>query len=161
MEADKPLTTANEFHYQRPESGPVICKLPETALAYQNTKPGGDIPPQSTLSVFVAQPPGPEDLWDEQSNLIHSDDSDENGDHFIVETDEHGQSLIRFGDGVNGKVLPADSVVRCEYQIGNGLDGNIGADKLIFFDPATLNGAPFGTTIINRWNPLTLRRPCA
>jgi len=161
LEADGLLSTANDFHYQRSESGPVICKLPETALAYQNTKPGGDIPPQSTLSVFVAQPPGPEDLWDEQPNLIHSDDSDENGDHFIVETDEHGQSLIRFGDGVNGKVLPADSVVRCEYQVGNGLDGNIGADKLIFFDPATLNGAPFGTTIINCWNPFDVTDGCA
>jgi predicted phage baseplate assembly protein len=122
-------------------------------LAYRNTEPGGDIPPQSTLSVFVSQPAGPEDQWDELPNLIHSDDSDENGDHFVVETDENGRSLIRFGNGINGKVLPQDSEVRCEYQFGAGADGNIGADKLIFFDPATLSGPPSGTTITACWNP--------
>ncbi len=89
-------------------------------------------------------------------NLIHSDDSDENGDHFVVETDENGQSLIRFGNGINGKLLPRDSRVRCEYQVGNGLDGNIGGDKLIFFDAATLSGAPVGTLITACWNPFDI-----
>ena len=171
FETPRILTTPQEFHYERRarpatgENGPcdeksessrpgvALCKLPQPPLAYRNTPPGGDIPPQSTLSVFVSQPPGPEDEWDELPNLIHSDDSDENGDHFVVETDEKGHSLIRFGDGANGKVLPLDSTVRCEYQVGNGVDGNVGADKLIFFDPATLNGAPFGTTITSCWNP--------
>jgi hypothetical protein len=146
LEADKNLTTPNEFHYQRLTSGIALCKLPEPALAYRNTLPGGDIPPQSTLSIFISQPPGPEDEWDEVPNLIHSDDSDENGDHFVVETDENNETVIRFGNGINGKLLARDSRVRCEYQIGNGLDGNIGADKLIFFDPATLSGTPANTT---------------
>lgn len=156
LESTRLLTTADEFHYERLESGVSFCKLPQPALAYQNTRPGGDIAPQSTLSVFVSQPPGPEDQWDELPNLIHSDDSDENGDHFVVETDENQRSLIRFGNGTNGKVLPQDSEVRCDHQVGNGADGNIGADKLIFFDPTTLNGAPSGTTIINCWNPLDI-----
>ena len=153
LEADKDLTTPNEFHYQRLTSAIALCKLPEPALAYRNTLPGGDIPPQSTLSIFISQPPGAEDEWDEVPNLIHSDDSDENGDHFVVETDEKNESVIRFGNGINGKLLPRDSRVRCEYQVGNGLDGNIGADKLIFFDPATLSGVPANTTIIRCWNP--------
>lgn len=156
LESDKLLTTADEFHYKRLDSGVVLGKMPQPLLAYRNTQPGGDIPPQSTLSVFVSQPPGPEDEWDELPNLIHSDDSDESGDHFVVETDENGQSLIRFGNGINGKVLPRDSRVRCEYQVGNGADGNIGADKLIFFDPATLSGAPIGTIITGCWNPFDI-----
>jgi hypothetical protein len=156
LESDKLLTTAGEFHFKRLDSGAVICKLPQTSLAYRNTLPGGDVPPQSTLSLFVSQPPGPEDQWDELPNLIHSDDSDENGDHFVVETDENGQSIIRFGNGTNGKVLPKNSRVRCEYQVGNGADGNIGADKLIFFDPATLNNAPLGTIITGCWNPFDI-----
>ena len=153
LEPDKPLTTANEFHYQRLGGSVALCEMPQPILAYRNTPPGGDVPPQSTLSVFISQPPGAEDEWDELPNLIHSDDSDENGDHFVVETDENGQSSIRFGNGINGKLLPKDSKVRCEYQIGNGLDGNIGSDKLIFFDPATLSGTPSNTTITKCWNP--------
>jgi hypothetical protein len=156
LEANRLLTTANEFHYERLEDGVTLCKLPQPSLAYRNTQPGGDIAPQSTLSIFISQPPGPEDQWDELPNLIHSDDSDENGDHFVVETDENVRSLIRFGNGINGKVLPKDSEVRCEYQVGKGADGNIGADKLIFFDAATFSGAPTGTIIIRCWNPLDI-----
>jgi hypothetical protein len=154
LDPARPLTTADEFHYERLESGIALCKLPQSELAYRNTQPGGDVAPQSTLSVFVTD--AAEDQWDELPNLIHSDDSDENGDHFVVETDENQRSLIRFGNGINGKLLPEDAEVRCEYQIGNGADGNIGADKLIFFDPATLNGAPTGTTITACWNPLDI-----
>ena len=156
LESDKLLTTAAEFHFKRVDSGAVICKLPQTSLAYRNTLAGGDVPPQSTLSLFISQPPGPEDQWDELPNLIHSDDSDENGDHFVVETDENGRSIICFGNGTNGKVLPKNSRVRCQYQVGNGADGNIGADKLIFFDPATLNNAPVGTIITECWNPFDI-----
>ncbi|HEX5706109.1 MAG TPA: baseplate J/gp47 family protein, partial [Pyrinomonadaceae bacterium] len=128
------LVAANEFHYERTPWG-AICRLPRGPLAYRNTPPGGEVPPLSTLAVRVRLPSGT-DVWDEVPSLIHSDTSDENGDHFIVETDELGRSLIRFGNGVNGKLLPEGAEVRCSYQTGNGLDGNIGADKLSRFDAA-------------------------
>ncbi len=103
-------------------------------------------------------------MWDEVPNLIHSDTSDENGDHFIVETDELGRSLIRFGNGTNGKVLPEGAEVRCTYQIGDGLDGNIGSDKLSNFDPtasainlhsggASVPLPPAQGTLLKVWNP--------
>ncbi len=59
LEPDKLLTTEDEFHYKRLDSGVAVCKMPQPSLAYRNTQPGGDIPPQSTLSVFISQPPGP------------------------------------------------------------------------------------------------------
>ena len=65
---------------------------------------------------------------------MHSDDSDERGDHFVVETDENGRSLIRTGNGVNGRRLPDGALVRCCYQVGRGLAGNVGADVLTHFD---------------------------
>lgn len=125
---------ANEFHYERTPWG-AICRLPRGPLAYRDTPPGGEVPPVSTLGVRVLTAGGA-DAWDEVPSLIHSDTSDENGDHFVVETDELGRSLIRFGNGVNGKLLPEGAEVRCSYQIGDGPDGNIGADKLTRFDPA-------------------------
>ncbi len=142
-----------------------LCALADHPLAYRNTEPGGDVPPLSTLNVVVKQPGGGEDRWDEVPSLIHSDDSDENGDHFVVETDEEGLSYIRFGNGKNGKELPEDAEVHCTYQVGNGLDGNVGLDKLINFDLAATSFlkleagmlAPTNDgTIIRCWNPFDI-----
>lgn len=130
-EAGVSLTQANEFHYERTEQWGTLCRLPAEPLAYQNTPTGGELPPQSTLAVEVTVN-GVSDPWEEEINLIHSDDSDENGDRFMVETDEFGYSVLRFGNGTNGKVLPPNAEVRCTYQVGRGLDGNIGRDKLLY-----------------------------
>lgn len=125
------LTADDQFHYERTARRGTLCRLPESALAYRDTPPGGDVPPRSTLVVTVELPNGDEDEWDEVPSLVHSDASDENGDHYTVETDEEGRSLIRFGNGVNGKELPERASVRCAYQVGRGEEGNIGTDKLI------------------------------
>lgn len=128
----------------------VICRLPESPLAYRNTSPGGEQKTTSTLDVTVKI--GSVDYeWNEEVSLVHSDDSDKNGNHFVVETDEDGRSLIRFGDGINGKKIPYGSEIHCFYQIGRGLDGNIGRDKLFNFDKTKLSNIescynPFNAT---------------
>jgi hypothetical protein len=129
------LALTNEYHYEPTKWG-TLCRLPkaQSPLAYLSTTPGGDIAPISTLEVTVT--PGGTDPWKEVPNLIHSDTSDENGDHFVVETDENADSVIRFGNGVNGKQLPENAVVTCDFQYGLPLAGNIGLDKLVNFDPA-------------------------
>ena len=130
-------------------------QLPEVALAYQQTTPGGDKPPASTLTVQVAVPGGGVDKWDEVPSFVHSDDSSENGDHFVVETDEHRRSIIRFGNGRNGRELPDEAVVTCTYQVGLPLDGNVGADKVINFDSTTVATDPPAPAInlLRCWNP--------
>jgi hypothetical protein len=95
------------------------------------------VPARSTLFVEVTQPSAGTDQWDEVEALVHSDDSAEEGDHFMVETDELRRSLLRFGNGTNGQLLPVGSVVRAEYQIGGGHAGNIGADQLVHVQPLT------------------------
>lgn len=79
---------------------------------------------------------------------MHSDDSAENGDHYMVETDERRRSVLRFGNGVNGQLLADGSTVHAEYQIGGGHAGNIGADQLVNIQPLTgaLNGAVTAVT---------------
>jgi predicted phage baseplate assembly protein len=88
-------------------------------------------------------------------NLIHSDDSSENGDHFVVETDENRRSLLRFGNGKNGRKLPEGAKVTCTYQYGLPLDGNVGLDTIVNFEAATVAGEPALPAIILRscWNP--------
>lgn len=156
LDPTKPL----EFHYERTSFGDparwgVICRLPEVPLAYMQTTPGGDVPPVSTLEVKVTAPGSGDDTWDEVPNFIHSDDSSENGDHFVVETDEDRRSLIRFGNGRNGRELPDASVVTCTYQYGLPLDGNVGYDRIINFDAATVKTDPAAPALTLRrcWNP--------
>lgn len=147
------LTPPKEFHYERVGRWDLrddalgkwgaICALPDHPLAYRKTEQGeptGDVPPLSTLAVKVKEPGGGEDFWDEVPSFIHSDDGDETGDHFVVETDEDRLSYIRFGNGRNGKELPDNAEVHCTYQVADGPAGNVGVDTLIHFDPGA---APF------------------
>jgi hypothetical protein len=171
-EAGTEVNPPIESHYERAGSDPrtgkvgkwgALCALPDHPLAYRYSEPGGEQPPRSTLRVVVSQPGGGSDAWDEVPSLIHSDDSDENGDHFVVETDEEGLSYIRFGNGLNGKELPENSEVSCTYQVGSGLDGNVGLDMLTNFDPLVdpflkleanvMSPAGDGSSIIRCWNP--------
>jgi hypothetical protein len=150
-EPDAPLAAvpATEFHYEPGRWG-AICHLPQTKspLAYRSTEPGGDVAPLSTLTVTVT--PGGTEPWQEVPNLIHSEEGD---NHFVVETDEAGESVIRFGNGTNGQLLPEHAVVSCRYQFGDFLAGNVGLDKIVHFDPATLSTVPPGGDFDQCWNP--------
>jgi len=128
----------------------ILAPLPEGPLAYLPTPLGGEVPAQSTLHVEVTIPSGGTDAWDEVESLVHSDDSTEQGDHYMVETDERRRSTLRFGNGTNGQLLPRGAVVHAQYQIGGGAAGNIGADQLVFSRPLTgvLSGA-----VVRVWNP--------
>jgi hypothetical protein len=156
-------------HFQRVvrygQQRAVLCPLPRehVPLAYLPTSPGGEEQPISSLWVSPKPTPGqvefqahveveisaggPRETWDEVISLIHSDDSSESGDHFVVETDEHERSVLRFGDGINGRLLPDQAIVHCQYQIGGGTGGNIGSDQLNFFDGATV------PEVTECWNP--------
>ena len=127
---------------QLPDEGP-LAYLPPTNLASP-----GEAPARSTLWVEVEPPGSARETWDEVTSLVHSDDSAENGDHYAVETDERRRTLLRFGNGTNGRLLPVGSVVHAEYQVGGGAAGNVGADQLVNLAPLTgaLNGAVVAAT---------------
>ena len=142
---DKPLLAENEFHYQPTENSGTICRLPIGPLAYQETVLGGETPPKSTLNIEVVDSEYPS--WEEVISLVHSDNDVETGSHFMVETDEDGKSLVRFGNGINGRALPKEAEIHCSYQVGYGPDGNIGLDKLRYFDRLRFS------EITECWNP--------
>lgn len=128
----------------------VLAALPEGPLAYLPTPTGGEVPARSTLHVEVTAPGGGTDTWDEVESLVHSDDSAEQGDHFAVETDELRASVLRFGNGTNGQLLPEGAVVQASYQIGGGAGGNVGADQLLF---ASDLGGTLAGAVERVWNP--------
>jgi hypothetical protein len=133
------LRYTDEAHYEFTPWG-VLCTLPSGPLAYRDTPPGGERPTRSTLEITVGGFATP---WQERSDLIESDAAAE---HFLVETDEHAISRVRFGNDVNGWALPQDAVVTGEYQIGRGSQGNVGPDTLTGFDPAA-------AAVTAVWNP--------
>jgi hypothetical protein len=128
----------------------VLAVLPEGPLAYLSTPPDGETPARSTLLVDVETPGVGTDPWDEVESLVHSDNSAENGDHFMVETDERRRSVLRFGNGTNGRLPPEGAVIHARYQIGGGHVGNVGADQLTQIQPLT--GSLSGV-IASVWNP--------
>jgi len=133
----------------------VLADLPdEGPLAYRSSATGaannGETPARSTLLVEIKLPDGTSETWDEDESLVHSNDSGKLGNRFMVETDENRRSTLRFGNGINGRLLPSGSIVRAEYQIGGGHQGNVGADQLTF--PQALTGALSGV-VTAAWNP--------
>jgi hypothetical protein len=148
------LESENEYYYERTENEKwgALCRLPEGTLAYRETKPGGDIPSRSSLEVKV-EVDGTSDPWEEVISLVHSGTTAERGDHFVVETDEEERSLIRFGNGINGRELPGNGVVRCKYQVGKGPEGNIGCDTLKYFSKDNGDSPWLSGKIASTWNP--------
>jgi hypothetical protein len=126
-----PIPGQVDLHYTLGLRGEALCALPSPFVAYRFTEPGGEVPPRSTVQVVIDADP-----WDEVPWLVFSTDAAETGDHFVAETDEEGWTVLRFGDGVNGRRVPGGEAVRATYQVGRGLDGNVGADSLTFFDTA-------------------------
>lgn len=136
-----------------------LALLPdEGPLAYRPTPDGrpptGETPARSTLLLSVKPPGSPEELWNEAESLVHSDESPENGNHFMVETDELRRSVLRFGNGTNGRRLAPGAIVHARYQVGVGSAGNIGADQLV--NVQALTGTPMGA-VVAATNPLDVR----
>jgi uncharacterized phage protein gp47/JayE len=147
------LAASNETYFERDNDPDVpfsaACRLPDGPLEYTSTPPGGEIPPKSTLQVWVTPPGGARTPWIERPDLVHADDGADTGDSFVVETDELRRSVIRFGNGVNGRALPEGAKVECIYQVGDGVDGNVGADTIVQLEP-TFDPLVTGATC---WNP--------
>ena len=126
----------------------VICRLPEEdgRLAYLASPPGGEVPSCSTVVVEVVSVTLDREGWEECPSLVHSTGTDP---HFVVETDELGRSLIRFGNGTNGRRLPDDATVECHYEVGRPIDGNVGQDSITYLK------ADFDLLVAHAtvWNP--------
>jgi hypothetical protein len=67
--------------------------------------------------------------WTVQRDLLESGPNDLN---FVVEMDNNGYGHVRFGDGVCGYLPDAGTLFRAKYRVGNGRQGNVGADTITY-----------------------------
>jgi hypothetical protein len=65
--------------------------------------------------------------WTWQPTLLESSVTDSD---YIVETDDDGRAIIRFGNGTSGMALPDGAYVRAKYRVGSGSRGNVAAGAL-------------------------------
>lgn len=128
----KSFVRHDETHWEATSWGTVI-DLPQAPLAYRDTAPGGGIAPASSAVVTVS---GIFGAWEERIDLIQSEDDDQ---HYQVETDELRMSRLRFGNGDNGMRIDNDATVTCAYQVGGGAAGNVGSDTITGFDRGALS----------------------
>jgi hypothetical protein len=97
---------------------------------------------QSTLNTEVIN-------WSPQPDLL---ESRANESVFVVETETDGTTYLRFGDNQYGMRPEAGMQFTATYRVGNGLVGNVGADKIVHL----ISGSPSITAsgIIAIRNPL-------
>jgi hypothetical protein len=65
--------------------------------------------------------------WTAQRDLLASDSQ---AAEFVVETENDGHAVLRFGDGINGRAPLAGEGLNARLRIGNGTAGNIGAEAV-------------------------------
>ena len=66
--------------------------------------------------------------WEVQTDLLNSDRFARD---FVVEIEEDRSTYLRFGDGSLGKKPQSDLPLYASYRIGNGSQGNVGANSII------------------------------
>lgn len=64
--------------------------------------------------------------WHAQRDLLGSDGE---AAEFVVETENDGHAVLRFGDGINGRLAPAAGL-QARVRTGSGAAGNVGAEAL-------------------------------
>jgi hypothetical protein len=67
------------------------------------------------------------DIWTSQYDLLGSDRF---ATEFVVEMDNEARGRLRFGDGVYGRQPDAAAQLQASYRIGNGTQGNVGAEAI-------------------------------
>lgn len=65
--------------------------------------------------------------WSARPDLLSSHAADT---HFVVETENDGSARLRFGDDRHGRRPDTGTVFTASYRVGNGPEGNVGADSI-------------------------------
>lgn len=118
-----------------PRFRPVLGKSPLShgapGPAAGDAAAGALVPDPERLQPLVTELSGDDGTgalpWTIQPDLLMSDDS---ARHAVVELDDAGVATLRFGDDENGARPDAGTAFAVRYRVGNGPQGNVGADAI-------------------------------
>ncbi len=110
------------------------CDTPETANDEEKPSVSELMtvhPRQAKAAAFLEiHEEGPEDNRPKWCVVPHLLDSKPFDRSFVVETKNNGRAMIRFGDDEFGMEPSEGSHLIVTYRVGNGTDGNVGAETL-------------------------------
>jgi predicted phage baseplate assembly protein len=114
---------------------PRLCKLPLSfAVPLPADEPGAPAPAgylvyQDVRNALpqIGLAAAPDTGWEPRHDLVDSDSTDS---HYVVEIDNNGIAILRFGDGELGRLPPAGMRFTADYRTGNGAAGNVGAESI-------------------------------
>ena len=86
---------------------------------------------ENSLDVFMDEGSGATTVWTWVDHLIEWSSVDR---VYTTYTDENNITHVIFGDGVNGKIPPALSIIQTGYRVGGGEIGNVGPGTLTTMD---------------------------
>jgi hypothetical protein len=134
------------------EQGPLSFRAPHSpagpVAALRDPDPRQAKPQVVRLEVTGTQPT---DDWQPVDDLLDSNAFDH---HVVVETNNEGQALIRFGDDVYGQSPPDGAVVTVDYRTGIGRAGNVGRGALHHLVRTDGGSGPTWPTVTRIYNPL-------
>lgn len=111
--SEEPVTQAGGF-----DAAAASSAFGAMQVAVDTRRPVLRLDPQGGA---VAEP------WTTRRDLLQSGADDP---HFVLETERNGSARLRFGDDRNGRRPLSGTRFVASYRVGNGPDGNIGADAL-------------------------------
>ncbi|WPB55021.1 putative baseplate assembly protein [Xylophilus sp. GOD-11R] len=86
--------------------------------------------------------------WTARRDLLTSD---RGAYDYVVETENRGRAVLRFGDGVNGRAPAEAETLVARLRVGNGVAGNVGAEAIAHVV------APWAGDVLRVRNPLPAR----
>lgn len=97
-----------------------------TGLARQRFDLAGTPIIDGSLRILIDEGIG-EQLWTEVANFVASNATDK---HFTAQRDENNKTTIFFGDNAQAKIPDSAAIIRGEYRVGGGLNGNVPEDTI-------------------------------
>ena len=67
---------------------------------------------------------------------------------YVYSTDEYGNGVVEFGNGVSGAIPPKNALIESTYRIGGGVETNVGAYTIV-----DMENKP--SSVLNTFNPYT------
>lgn len=92
---------------------------------------------QPAIALLAGFPSGTQ-LWTPAADLLESSSFDQS---FVPEVDNDLLAVLRFGDGEYGREIAGATSMQAVYRVGNGLQGNVGAETIAHLaPPLAVNG---------------------
>lgn len=92
----------------------------------------------ATMTVYVYEGTGQSAVeWRQVSRLTNTSASDS---VYTVYIAADGTVQVVFGNGVNGRIPPTNTVIRASYTVSGGANGNVAANSVVSFSSSGFNG---------------------